>query len=176
MADVRVAAQSGYVFTMAAFKDTYLGRLRSVVGNRLILTPGARIVIEDRGRVLLQRRSDFGSWGLPGGNAEEGESLTSIIVREVEEEVGLQITSPSPFGFASEPEFETITFPNGDRCQFFVMLFFATAFEGIPQVADDESLAVEWFDPSSLPDMLPNMRRTVEAYLRFRASGDFQMI
>lgn len=128
------------------------------------------------GRILLQHRSDFGVWGLPGGSAEEGESLESIIVREVEEEVGLSIKAPQAFGFASNPAFETITYPNGDQCQFFVMLFFTRVFRGVPRVADDESYAVGWFNVAALPEMLPNMRRSIEAYQAFRSTGAFQMI
>ena len=60
---------------MNDFADSYVGKLRKLVGSRLLLVPGARIVIENTsGEILLQKRSDFGVWGLPGGNAEEGES------------------------------------------------------------------------------------------------------
>jgi 8-oxo-dGTP pyrophosphatase MutT (NUDIX family) len=162
---------------MSGFRSTYLGRLRELVGDRLILTPGARIVIEGPdGRILLQHRSDFALWGLPGGNAEDGESLAAIMVREVEDEVGLLIPPPRPFGFASDPVFETITYPNGHRCQFFVMLFFADTFEGIPRAADDETLAVDWFDMGALPQMLSNLRRSIDAYRAFRETGAFQTI
>jgi len=162
---------------MAGFTDTYLGRLRKAVGNRRILMPGARIVVENpEGKFLLQERSDFGVWGLPGGNAEEGEDIASIIVREVKEETGLSIESPAAYGFASDPEFETITYPNGHVCQFFVMMFFTKSFQGAAQVADDESLSVGWFAPDALPEMLPNMQRSIEAYLRFQRTGTFQMI
>ena len=162
---------------MGGFSETYLGRLRTVVGDRLVLMPGARIVIEDRrGYVLLQERADFGVWGLPGRNAEANEDLSAIIVREVEEEVGLQIRTPHPFGFASDPRFETITYPNGHQCQFFVMLFSTDEFTGTPRVGDDESRSVGWFDMDQLPEMLPNMRRTLDAYRRFKHDGTFQMI
>lgn len=163
---------------MAGFADTYLGRLRAVVGDRLVLMPGARIVIEDaQGRILLQERSDFRLWGVPGGNAEEGESLTSIIVREAEEETGLLVRDPRPFGFASDPAFETITYPNGHRCQYFVMMFYTRDFVGEARVADDESCAVGWFSPDQLPQaMLPSMRRTIEAYVAFGRTGEFQML
>ena len=30
------------------FSDSYLGKLRKIVGSRLILIPGARIVVQDR--------------------------------------------------------------------------------------------------------------------------------
>jgi ADP-ribose pyrophosphatase YjhB (NUDIX family) len=162
---------------MAGFDDTYLGRLRQAVGDRLVLMPGARIVIEDaQGRVLLQHRSDFNVWGVPGGGPEEGEDLTSALLREVKEEVNLDVLDATPFGFASDPAYETITFPNGHRCQYFVLLYYARRFAGEAAVGDDESHAVAWFPPTDLPPMLPNMRRTIDAYLRHRDTGAYQMI
>jgi len=161
---------------MAGFADSYLGRLRQTVGTRLILMPGARIVIEDRqGRILLQERSDVHRWGLPGGHAEDGEDIVTITEREVAEETGLTIKDPTPFGFGSDPAFETFVYPNGDQVQSFVMMFFTRDFTGEARVADDESTAVGWFAPDALPDVLPNMRRTIEAYQRFKQTGAFQM-
>ena len=53
-------------------------------------------VIDDDGRVLLLRRpgDDFmgGIWELPSGKVEPGETLEQAVVREVEEETGLQVT------------------------------------------------------------------------------------
>ena len=162
---------------MGGFADTYLGQLRAVIGDRLVLMPGARIVIEDsEGRILLQKRSDFDLWGVPGGAPETGDTILAAIIREVEEEVGLIVRDPQPFGFASDPAFETIRYPNGDRCQYFVMLFHTRQFEGHAHVADEESLEVAWFAPDALPDMLPNMRRTLEAFSTFRRKETFQMI
>lgn len=52
-------------------------------------------VVEDDGKVLLLRRpaDDFmgGIFELPSGKAEPGEDLKSALVREVEEETGLQV-------------------------------------------------------------------------------------
>jgi 8-oxo-dGTP pyrophosphatase MutT (NUDIX family) len=162
---------------MGGFSESYLGRLRAIVGDRLLLVPGARIVIEDgEGRILLQQRSDFGVWGLPGGNAEEGENLESVVVREALEETGLIVSDVKPFGFGCDPTHETITFPNGDRCQFFVLMFYTRSFVGKATVSDDESAALTWFDLDKLPLLLPNMACSLEAYQRFKTSGEFQMI
>lgn len=161
---------------MTDFAETYVGRLRSVVGPRLLLVPGARIVIENPSRrILLQRRSDFGVWGLPGGNAEEGEDLETVVIREVMEETGVTVSHVRPFGFGCDPGVETHTFPNGDRCQFFALNFYTRSFEGDPR-AEDETTEVGWFSPDDLPEMLPNMRRSIVAYGRFVASGEFQMV
>lgn len=40
------------------------------------------------GRVLLVRRSDTGTWALPGGTLEWGEQLAEALPREIEEETG----------------------------------------------------------------------------------------
>ncbi|QFU16030.1 NUDIX domain-containing protein [Microvirga thermotolerans] len=160
-----------------SFHESYLGRLRGVVGDRLLLMPGSRIVIEgEGGRVLLQRRSDFGVWGIPGGVPEEGEGIVDAIVRETREETGLTVLDPRPFGYACHPDFETIRYPNGHVCQYFSLMFCATSFEGALGGSDGESLELAWFAPESLPSMLPNMRRSVEAYVRFKTTGAFQMI
>lgn len=84
---------------MTDFADSYLGRLRSLVGPRLLLVPGARVVIvNEAGEILLQKRSDLGVWGLPGGNAEAGEDLKSVAIREVHEEIRRSTSLPSsPF-------------------------------------------------------------------------------
>lgn len=130
---------------MADFADSYLGRLRSLVGPRLLLVPGARIVIENSaGEILLQKRSDLGVWGLPGGNAEIAEDLISVVVREVREETGLTVRDVKPFGFGGDPGLETIQSPNGDECQFFVLNFYTRSFHGELRISDGESLALEW--------------------------------
>ncbi|UWQ32179.1 NUDIX domain-containing protein [Leisingera sp. M527] len=160
-----------------SFEDSYLGKIRQLVGSQLLLVPGARIVIEEPdGKILLQKRSDLGVWGLPGGNAEPGEDLTSVVEREVLEETGLIITGATPFGFGCNPEIETVEFPNGDRCQFFVLNFFTRSFSGDLRILDGESLALEWFRMDKLPRMLPNMEASVRAYGSYRSNGEFQMI
>lgn len=162
---------------MNDFASSYVGRLRKIIGNRLLLMPGARIVIQDdKQRILLQKRSDFKVWGLPGGMAEPGEDILSIIKREVEEETGLRVLNAKPFGFGSSPSLETFIYPNGDQAQHFVLNFFSRRFEGTAKVADDESLDVEWFPIDQLPeDILPNMLESIKAYERFLASGEFQL-
>ena len=161
---------------MSNFADSYVGQLRTVIGDRMLLMPGARIVIENTdGQILLQLRSDFGKWGLPGGMPEPGDSITETIVREVFEETGLTIKNCQPFGFGSNPSLETITYPNGDKVQHFVLDFYTSKFSGSLIADNDETLQLEWFVPTDLPEMLPNMRRSVEAFLEFKSSGIFQM-
>lgn len=160
------------------FADSYLGKLRQIVGKRLILIPGARVVVHDRaGRVLLELRSDFRKWGLPGGHQEVGDSSADTAIREVFEETGFRITRPVAFGIASDPRHETIRFPNGDRTQSVSVLFHARKPRGEPKFNAHETLELGWFPMDALPAaIMPNSARTIKAFGRYRRTGKFQMI
>lgn len=51
----------------------------------------AGVIIDDQGRVLLTQRRDNGHWEAPGGVLELDEDITTGLLREVEEETGLQV-------------------------------------------------------------------------------------
>jgi mutator protein MutT len=55
------------------------------------------LVLRRDGKVLLARRSNTGYWdgsySLPAGHVEPGESFTQALVREVGEEIGIQVSS-----------------------------------------------------------------------------------
>jgi 8-oxo-dGTP diphosphatase len=55
---------------------------------------GVGAVILDDGRVLLVKRGSpplLGEWSLPGGAVEVGETLEACVVREMQEETGLDV-------------------------------------------------------------------------------------
>lgn len=161
-----------------SFIDSYVYHLRKKVGNDLLLLPGAScLFVDGDGRIMLERRSDFGIWGIPAGSPEPGEDIVSAIKREMLEETGLRIDRVIPYGFGSDPATKTITFPNGHQCQFFAMLFYADWPVGAVPVASAESLDFGWFKPDALPaEVMPSTPSAIAAYLRFRETGVFQMI
>jgi len=70
--------------------------------NSLVVGSSA-IVVDDRSRLLLQRRSDSGNWALPGGVMEIGETLAQSLIREVREESGLEVAVRRIVGVYSDP-------------------------------------------------------------------------
>jgi len=57
-----------------------------------LVTVGA-LVTNDKGEVLIVKTTKWkGTWGVPGGKVEWGESLISALIREFQEEVGLTLT------------------------------------------------------------------------------------
>lgn len=128
-----------------------LERLRHLVGCMKIIIPGIRAVIQnDDGAILLQQRGDFGTWGLPSGAVEIGESVYEALRREVYEETGLTVVHAVPFGLYTDPRC-SITYPNGHQVQPFSVAFHVDAWEGVPHANGQESLSLAFFGPGDLP-------------------------
>lgn len=158
------------------FSETYLGRLRAKVGHDLIKVPGVRILLKDAaGRVLLQKRADFGIWGLPAGSPEANETASESIKREVFEETGMRILELSCFGYSSNPEYEIITYPNGDVIHCYSLLFVTRQWQGQLIESNEESLALAFFSLDELPEMIPNHKKTLEMYVNYKQTGKFQL-
>ncbi|CAH8712805.1 NUDIX domain-containing protein [Paenibacillus thiaminolyticus] len=89
--------------------------------TKIIVTAGA--IIRDRaGRVLLQKRSDYGNWGLPGGGMEPGEAIEDTMIREVYEETGLVVERYELYSIYSGERMH-YTYPDGNEVVFVMFLF-----------------------------------------------------
>lgn len=96
---------------------SYVEWLRSKVGTRKVFLPFTSVVAQNaKGQILLQRRTDFDFWGLPGGVVELDEDLHTSARRELREETGLTIGALRLVGVYSDPRYD-VTYPNGDQVQ-----------------------------------------------------------
>lgn len=135
-----------------SFVDDYIRFLRSRVGTTRILAPAAAVIARNaEGRVLLQRRSDDGTWGLPGGWMTPGESALQCAVREVLEETGWRVEVTGLLGVYTDPATQNHTYPNGDEAQFVALMFEGRVLERVGGT-DGESLEVDFFSLSALPE------------------------
>lgn len=58
------------------------------------MTLGVRVLLEnEKGEVLLVRHTYVEGWYLPGGGVETGQTMVETAIKEVREEVGLEIIS-----------------------------------------------------------------------------------
>ncbi|MGI5238799.1 NUDIX domain-containing protein [Dactylosporangium sp. CA-139066] len=152
--------------------------MRQFVGSRLMLMPGAQLLLIDHDqRVLLQRRSDMATWEIPAGACEIGSSFASTAVNEVAEETGLKVEERDlvPFGCLSDPEIHVVRYPNGDETHCFAMCFAATVWSGVLRVDPAEVTEAGFFDMGDLPRPMHRPTATVlDMYARYRATGLFQ--
>lgn len=87
-----------------------------------ILVTGGAIIQDNEGRILLQRRSDYGDWGLPGGGMNAGESIEETMIREVFEETGLEVSQYELYTVYSGSRMK-YTYPDGNKVVFVMFIF-----------------------------------------------------
>jgi 8-oxo-dGTP pyrophosphatase MutT (NUDIX family) len=103
-AGVREALQPrepGDIRTLLRNGARWLG-LRLLLTARALLSPvalgAAGLVVDAAGRVLLVRHSYKSGWSLPLGGVERGEPPATAVLRELNEEVGLEGGAADFFG------------------------------------------------------------------------------
>lgn len=152
----RCAGRTTVAFEMTA--EAWLAA-RQVRPTLLVV---AVALIDADGRVLLAQRpagkSMAGLWEFPGGKVQDGETPEAALVRELEEELGIDITESclAPFTFASHAyaDFHLL-----------MPLYLCRVWKGV--IAPREGQAVKWVRPNKLRDYpMPPADEPLVAMLR----------
>jgi len=115
--------------------------------SRKILLVAACALLDADGRILLAQRPEgkslAGLWEFPGGKVEPGETPEETLIRELDEELGIQTKEAclAPLTFASHT-YETF--------HLLMPLYVCRRFEGIPH--GREGQAIKWVKPNALRD------------------------
>ena len=127
----------------------------------LVLVAAAAMVDVD-GRVLLCQRPPgkqlAGLWEFPGGKVEAGETPEACLIRELNEELGIEVNAAclAPFVFASHA-YETF--------HLLMPLYLLRRWEGFVQRREHSALA--WVKPAQFGDYpMPPADGPLCAYLR----------
>jgi 8-oxo-dGTP diphosphatase len=129
--------------------------------NRLLLVAAVALIDVD-GRVLLARRPPgkamAGLWEFPGGKVAEGETPEAALIRELKEELAIDVAQSclAPFTFASHryPDFDLL-----------MPLYLCRRWQGTPKPLEGQELA--WVRPARMTDYeMPPADRPLVAMLR----------
>ena len=127
-----------------------------------ILLVAACALVDVDGRVLIARRpagkSLAGLWEFPGGKVEAGETPEACLIRELDEELGIQVAQAclAPFVFASHA-YETM--------HLLMPLFLCRRWEGRVTAREHDALA--WVRPERMGDYpMPPADLPLVAWLR----------
>jgi 8-oxo-dGTP diphosphatase len=113
--------------------------------NPTMLFVVAAALTNQVGEILLQRRPEgrqlAGLWEFPGGKVDGGESPESALVRELKEELGIDVEPQNlvPFTFASEPL---------EGRSLLLLLYRCHIWEGEPQPLDAPE--IRWLMPQEM--------------------------
>jgi len=120
---------------------------RAAVAAKPIVLVGAVALVDADGRVLLARRPEgksmAGLWEFPGGKLQDGETPEQAVVREMQEELGIDTRQSclAPIGFASH-----------DYADFHLLmpLYVCRTWRGTPSGREGQEL--KWVRPMRLGD------------------------
>ena len=70
---------------------SYISDIRKKVGNDPVFMPLASGIIMENNKILLQKRTDDGTWAFHGGCLELGETFEEALKREIKEELNVLI-------------------------------------------------------------------------------------
>jgi 8-oxo-dGTP diphosphatase len=121
---------------------------RAAHAARPKLLVAACALVDDEGRVLMASRpagkAMAGLWEFPGGKLAEGETPEQALIRELEEELGLDISESclAPIGFASH---------DYDTFHLLMPLYIARVWEGTPTAREGQTL--RWVRSTRLADL-----------------------
>jgi 8-oxo-dGTP pyrophosphatase MutT (NUDIX family) len=154
----------------------YMMDLRRIVGTRPLIMAGACVLLCNQESLLLQRRSDNGLWGLPGGAMEPGEALTEVARRELFEETGLIASTLTLFDVFSGPELY-YQYPHGDEVYNVVTAYVCSDFEGVLKEDGVEVTELCFFEWDSIPKELsppdqPIIHTFLESYINHKNSPE----
>ena len=130
----------------------YILDLRKEVGHRTLMQVGASVIVEDpAGRILLQRRTDNGTWGYAGGSVDIDEVVEDAARRELLEETGLVAEDLQLLGIFSGPEMHYI-YPNGDEVSNVDHVYIVKKYSGTLSPQSGEVEELRFFEKDALPD------------------------
>ena len=127
----------------------YIHELRQITGPRkLILNCAGALILRD-GKILFQRRTDNGKWGLIGGLVEMNETYAEAALREIREETGLEVRLDSFLGIFHNHD---MVWSNGDAAHVISAIYTASIVSGEPRI-DEESYELRFFAPEEIPEL-----------------------
>ena len=120
----------------------YIQYLRQYVGHNPILTAGTGLLVfNEKNEVLMELRTDFNSWGFPGGSMELGESFEETAKRELEEETGLIIDDMKLLEVLSGKDTYR-EYPNGDKLYDITAVFEVCKYHGTLKIGESRVFIV----------------------------------
>jgi 8-oxo-dGTP diphosphatase len=127
-----------------------------------ILLVAAAALVDVDGRVLICKRPHgkhlAGMWEFPGGKVEKGETPEDCLIRELHEELGINVVQAclAPFVFTSHAY---------DSFHLLMPLYVCRRWNGVVQAREHEALA--WVRPNQMADYpMPPADAPLAAWLR----------
>lgn len=133
----------------------------------------AALIFDSQNRLLIIERArdpSKGKFAVPGGFTDHGERLEEVVIREVKEEINLDLKFVQFYAsFPNSYLYRGINYAVTDT-------YFLAHVDGFDDIEgqDDEVSGIHFVDPSEIPDeqwAFPSLRNVIKKYLVERSAG-----
>lgn len=137
-----------------------------MIKDRHKAVPASYLVLLNDGKILLQRRFNTGymdgNYGLPAGHVDKGESFTECIIREAQEEIGVELVPQDLKVAHIMHRFSGTDW--GDLGYRIDLFFVAEKWQGNIEIKEpDKCDDLQWFDLANLPEnIIPYIKLALE--------------
>ncbi|MEI8103687.1 MAG: NUDIX domain-containing protein [Candidatus Moraniibacteriota bacterium] len=105
------------------------------------------VIINNSHEILLHKREDSPIWAIPGGKIELDESIEQCLKREMQEELGVKVSTERLLGVYTDPSYILAL---GDTVQrVFLIVFLCTIANGELKLTN-ETMEYRWFTKKDL--------------------------
>ncbi|SHH09772.1 NUDIX hydrolase [Streptoalloteichus hindustanus] len=147
-------------------RNDYYNDPNAPAPNSIVVAVTA-FVQDEHDRLLMIQRTDNNLWSIPGGAQDFGETIGRTVVREVQEETGIEVEPTEIIGVYTDPRHVIEYTSDGEVRQEFSLCFRATPVGG--QLATSgESKQVHWVERERLAEL------TIHPSIRLRIEHGFQ--
>lgn len=122
------------------------------------------LIFNEKGQILMQlrgksARNEHGMWAIPGGKVRFGEKVEDTIVRELEEECGIELVGVESIGYVNH-------FIEKEAQHWVSIIFFAQNYTGqVKNMEPNKCERIEWFSLDGIPENAsPVVTRALELY------------
>lgn len=130
------------------------------------------VVLNDKGEVLLAKRTDNGLWCIPGGHMDLGENLAQACVREFLEETGLKVEVVKLVGIYSDAQ-NSLHIAQGPEWHTVRVSFLCKVTGGTIKPSEETS-EIRYFNLKRLPSLITDHAKRIQDAAADRPEAVFQ--
>ena len=139
---------------------TYIKELRKRAGDLPLILVRPTMILENRDKEILLVQYMTGTWGLPGGLMEPGETTEETIIRELKEELNIEVQETKLLTVLSGMSYYKKS-NRGIESYYLTPLYFTNSYKGTIKEDNDEIKDFGFFCLDRLPHVVTEIDKKV---------------
>lgn len=138
-------------------------------GELFAMASSQVVIMNEKDEFLITKRADDGRWDFPGGGCEEEDSFKQTAIKEMKEELNLDIVESDLefLGVISDTDLNTMQYPNG-KTKYYTTVFGVVNYDGDINFNDGETLDHKFLSLEEILEfeLVPSSRYIAEQLIK----------